>query len=133
MKVELMSPAGSYEALMSAIQAGCDAVYFGIEQLNMRARSSNNFTLEDLKKIAAIGKEQQVKMYLTLNTILYQHDMNLMKTIVQAAKRDGINAVIASDFAVMQFAKSIGMPVHISTQANVTNVETVAFFATFAD
>jgi putative protease len=89
MKVELMSPAGSYEALMSAIQAGCDSVYFGIEQLNMRARSSNNFTLEDLKKIAAIGKEQQVKMYLTLNTILYQHDMNLMKTIVRAAKRDG--------------------------------------------
>ncbi len=128
-----MSPAGSYEALMSAIQAGCDAVYFGIEQLNMRARSSNNFTLEDLQKIAAIGKEHQVKMYLTLNTILYQHDMNLMKTIVQAAKTDGINAVIASDFAVMQFAKSIGMPVHISTQANVTNVETVAFFATFAD
>lgn len=82
-----MSPAGSYEALMSAIQAGCDSVYFGIEQLNMRARSSNNFTLEDLKKIAAIGKEQQVKMYLTLNTILYQHDMNLMKTIVQAAKK----------------------------------------------
>jgi U32 family peptidase len=133
MKVELMSPAGSFEALMSAIQAGCDAVYFGIEQLNMRARSSNNFTLQDLQKIAAIGKEHQVKMYLTLNTILYQHDMNLMKTIVQAAKTDGINAVIASDFAVMQFAKSIGMPVHISTQANVTNVETVAFFATFAD
>ena len=133
MNVELMSPAGSYEALMSAIKAGCNSVYFGIEQLNMRARSSNNFTLEDLKKIAAIGKEQQVKMYLTLNTILYQHDMNLMKTIVQAAKTDGINAVIASDFAVMQFAKSIGMPVHISTQANVTNVETVAFFATFAD
>ncbi|MEY2996823.1 MAG: hypothetical protein RIQ82_202, partial [Bacteroidota bacterium] len=127
-----MSPAGSYEALMSAIQAGCDSVYFGIEQLNMRARSSNNFTLEDLQKIAAIGKEHQVKMYLTLNTILYQHDMNLMKTIVQAAKNDGINAVIASDFAVMQFAKSIGMPVHISTQANVTNVETVAFFAAFA-
>jgi putative protease len=133
MNVELMSPAGSYEALMSAIKAGCNSVYFGIEQLNMRARSSNNFTLEDLKKIAAIGKEHQVKMYLTLNTILYQHDMNLMKTIVQAAKDDGINAVIASDFAVMQFAKSIGMPVHISTQANVTNVETVAFFASFAD
>ena len=94
-----MSPAGSYEALMSAIQAGCDSVYFGIEQLNMRARSSNNFTLQDLQKIAAIGKEHQVKMYLTLNTILYQHDMNLMKTIVQAAKTDGINAVIASDFA----------------------------------
>ncbi|MFM6935738.1 MAG: peptidase U32 family protein [Flavobacteriales bacterium] len=133
MKVELMSPAGSYEALMSAIKAGCDSIYFGIEQLNMRARSSNNFTLEDLKKISAIGHEHNVKMYLTLNTILYQHDMNLMRTIVQAAKDDGINAVIASDFAVMQFAKQIGIPVHISTQANVTNVETVAFFASFAD
>ncbi len=133
MNVELMSPAGSYEALMSAIKAGCNSVYFGIEQLNMRARSSNNFTLSDLKKIASIGKEHQVKMYLTLNTILYQHDMNLMRTIVQAAKDERINAVIASDFAVMQFAKSIGMPVHISTQANVTNVETIAFFAPFAD
>ena len=133
MNVELMSPAGSYEALMSAIKAGCNSVYFGIEQLNMRARSSNNFTLSDLKKIASIGKEHQVKMYLTLNTILYQHDMNLMRTIVQAAKDERINAVIASDFAVMQFAKSIGMPVHISTQANVTNVETIAFFAPFAN
>jgi putative protease len=133
MKVELMAPAGSYEALMSAIKAGCNSVYFGIEQLNMRARSSNNFTLEDLKKIVSIGKEHKVKMYLTLNTILYQHDMNLMHSIVQAAKNDGINAIIASDVAVMQYAKQVGIPVHISTQTNVTNVETVAFFAAFAD
>ncbi len=133
MKVELMSPAGSYEALMAAIKAGCDSVYFGIEQLNMRARSSNNFTLEDLKKMASIGQEHHVKLYLTLNTILYQHDMNLMKKIVQTAKDEGIHAIIASDFAVMQFAKQIGIPVHISTQANVTNVETVEFFSAFAD
>lgn len=131
--VELMSPAGSYEALMAAIKAGCDSVYFGIEQLNMRARSSNNFTLEDLKKMASIGQEHHVKLYLTLNTILYQHDMNLMKKIVQTAKNEGIHAIIASDFAVMQFAKQIGIPVHISTQANVTNVETVEFFSAFAD
>jgi putative protease len=133
MKVELMSPAGSYEALMAAIKAGCDSVYFGIEQLNMRARSSNNFTLDDLKKMASIGQEHQVKLYLTLNTILYQHDMNLMKKIVQTAKDEGIHAIIASDFAVMQFAKQVGIPVHISTQANVTNVETVEFFSAFAD
>ncbi len=133
MKVELMSPAGSYEALMAAIKAGCDSVYFGIEQLNMRARSSNNFTLEDLKKMASIGQEHHVKLYLTLNTILYQHDMNLMKKIVQTAKNEGIHAIIASDFAVMQFAKQVGIPVHISTQANVTNVETVEFFSAFAD
>lgn len=128
-----MSPAGSFEALMAAIKAGCDSVYFGIEQLNMRARSSNNFTLEDLKKIAEIGKENNVKMYLTLNTILYEHDMNLMRNIVQAAKDNGIDAIIASDVAVMQFAKSINMTVHISTQANVTNVDTVSFYAPFAD
>jgi putative protease len=133
MKVELMAPAGSYEALMSAIKAECNSVYFGIEQLNMRARSSNNFTLEDLKKIASIGKEHNVKMYLTLNTILYQHDMNLMRSIVQAAKNDGIHAIIASDVAVMQYAKQVGIPIHISTQTNVTNVETVEFFAAFAD
>lgn len=133
MNLELMAPAGSYESLMAAIKAGCDSVYFGIEQLNMRARSSNNFTLQDLRRIAAIGKEHGVRMYLTLNTILYQHDMQLMRSIVQAARDEGIDAVIASDFAVMQFARQVGIPVHISTQANVTNVETVEFMAAFAD
>ncbi len=131
--IELMSPAGSYEALMAAIQAGCNSVYFGVEQLNMRARSSNNFTLEDLKKIAEIGKENNVKTYLTLNTILYDHDITLMKSIVNAAKENGVTAIIASDHAVMNYAKKIGMEIHISTQANVSNIDTVEFYANFAD
>ncbi len=131
--IELMSPAGSYEALMAAINAGCNSVYFGVEQLNMRARSSNNFTLEDLKKIAEIGKENNVKTYLTLNTILYDHDISLMKSIVSAAKENGVSAIIASDHAVMNYAKKIGMEIHISTQANVSNIDTVEFYANFAD
>jgi putative protease len=131
--IEIMSPAGSYEALMAAIKAGCNSVYFGVEQLNMRARSSNNFTLEDLKKIAEIGKENNVKTYLTLNTILYDHDITLMKSIVDAAKENGISAIIASDHAVMNYAKKIQMEIHISTQANVSNIDTVEFYANFAD
>ena len=132
-KIELMSPAGSYESLMGAIQGGCDSVYFGIEQLNMRARSSNNFTLDDLKKIAEICQEHSIKSYLTLNTILYDHDILLMKKIVDAAKENGITAVIAADHAVMNYAKKIGMELHISTQANVSNFETVEFYANYAD
>lgn len=128
-----MSPAGSYEALMAAIQAGCDSVYFGVEQLNMRARSSNNFTIEDLKKIAEIGKTHRVKTYLTMNTILYDHDILLMKSIVDAAKISGITAIIAADHAVMNYAKKIGVEIHISTQANVSNIDTVEFYANFAD
>jgi putative protease len=131
--IELMSPAGSYESLMAAIKAGCNSVYFGVEQLNMRARSSNNFTLEDLKRIAGIGREYQVKTYLTINTILYDHDISLMKNIVDAAKREGITAIIAADHAVMNYAKKIGMAIHISTQANVSNIDTVEFYAGFAD
>jgi putative protease len=131
--IELMSPAGSYESLIAAIHAGCNSVYFGVEQLNMRARSSNNFTLEDLKKIAEIGKENNVKTYLTLNTILYDHDITLMKSIVNAGKENGVTAIIASDHAVMNYAKKIGMEIHISTQANVSNIDTVEFYANFAD
>jgi len=131
--IELMSPAGSYEALMAAIHAGCNSVYFGVEQLNMRARSSNNFTLEDLKRIVEIGKENNVKTYLTLNTILYDHDITLMKSIVNAAKENGVTAIIASDHAVMNYAKKIGMEIHISTQANVSNIDTVEFYANFVD
>ncbi|MCX6190578.1 MAG: U32 family peptidase, partial [Bacteroidetes bacterium] len=131
--IELMAPAGSYESLMAAINAGCNAVYFGVEQLNMRARSSNNFTLEDLKRIAEIGQEHDIKTYLTLNTILYDHDINLMKTIVNAAKENGVTAIIAADHAVMNYAKKIGMEIHISTQANVSNIDTVEFYANFAD
>lgn len=131
--IELMSPAGSFESLMAAIKAGCNSVYFGVEQLNMRAKSSNNFTLEDLRRVAEIGKENQVKTYLTLNTILYDHDIALMKSIVSAAKESGITAIIAADHAVMNYAKKIGMEIHVSTQANVSNIDTVEFYANFAD
>lgn len=128
-----MAPVGSYESLMAAINAGCDSVYFGVEQLNMRARSSINFTTEDLGKISDICKEHNVRTYLTMNTILYSHDIALMKTIAHAAKEYGINAIITSDHAAMSYCKSIGLPVHISTQTNVTNVETVEFYAAYAD
>jgi putative protease len=128
-----MSPAGSYEALMAAIHAGCNSVYFGVEQLNMRARSANNFTLEDLKKIANICKEHNVKSYLTLNTVLYDHDINLMKSIVNTAKESGITAIIAADHAVMNYAKKIGMELHVSTQANISNIDTIEFYANYAD
>ncbi|MBK6833654.1 MAG: U32 family peptidase [Bacteroidetes bacterium] len=128
-----MSPAGSYEALMAAIHAGCNSVYFGVEQLNMRARSANNFTLEDLKNIANICKEHNVKSYLTLNTVLYDHDINLMKSIVNTAKESGITAIIAADHAVMNYAKKIGMELHVSTQANISNIDTIEFYANYAD
>lgn len=128
-----MSPAGSYESLMTAIKAGCDSVYFGVEQLNMRARSANNFTLDDLRRIADVGREHDVKTYLTLNTILYDHDITLMKTIVDAAKESGITAIIASDHAVMNYARKTGVEIHISTQANVSNFDTVEFYSAFAD
>jgi len=131
--IELMSPAGSYEALMAAINAGCNSVYFGVEQLNMRARSANNFTLEDLKNIANICKENNVKSYLTLNTVLYDHDINLMKSIVNTAKESGITAIIAADHAVMNYAKKIGMELHVSTQANISNIDTIEFYANYAD
>jgi len=128
-----MSPAGSFESLRAAIKAGCNSVYFGIEQLNMRARSSINFTLEDLKEIAEIGKENKVKTYLTLNTILYDHDIQLMKSIVDTAKESGVSAIIAADHAAMNYAKKIGMNIHISTQANVSNIDTVEFYSAYAD
>ena len=130
---ELLAPCGSWESLMAAIQAGGDAVYFGIEQLNMRSRSSINFTLEDLEKIAEIAEKHKIKTYITLNTILYDYDLALMRSIVDKAKESKITALIASDHAVMNYAKKVGMPVHISTQANITNIETVEFYAQFAD
>lgn len=131
--IELMAPAGSFEALMAAIQAGADSVYFGIEQLNMRAKSSINFTLEDLREIAKRCNDNGVRSYITLNTIIYDHDLSLIKTIVNAAKDAGIDAIIASDQAVINYAFSVGMEVHISTQLNVTNVETVKFYSHFSD
>ncbi|MBT5740540.1 U32 family peptidase [Candidatus Woesearchaeota archaeon] len=131
--VEIMAPAGSYESLHAAINAGADSVYFGIEQLNMRARAANNFTTEDLKKIVAICKKNNVKTYLTLNTIMYDHDLTLMKKICDTAKNSGVSAVICSDIAAMSYAKSIGLEIHLSTQANISNIEAVKFYAQFAD
>lgn len=132
-KVEILAPVGSFESLAAAVQAGANAVYFGVEQLNMRARAANNFTLEDMVSIVNTCNANGIKAYLTLNTILYDHDIQLMRRLVRAAKMAGVDAVIASDFAVMHEAKAIGLPVHVSTQANVSNVETVAFFAPYAD
>ena len=132
-KIEIMAPAGSYESLEAAIKAGADSVYFGIEQLNMRARASNNFTLDDLKKIVKRCGKSRIRTYLTLNTILYDHDINLMHKICDAAKKSGISAVIVSDVAAMDYANSIGLEVHISTQANVSNLETIKFYSKFAD
>lgn len=131
--IEIMAPVGSFEALAAALQAKAHSIYFGVAQLNMRARRAGGFTLDDLPKIAALCKQDGVKTYLTLNTVLYDHDMKMMQRIVDAAKSAGIDAVIAADHAAMQYAKSIEMPVHISTQANVTNVASVAFYAHFAD
>ncbi|MEM3126598.1 MAG: U32 family peptidase [Candidatus Woesearchaeota archaeon] len=132
-KVEIMSPVGSFESLSAAIKAGADSIYFGVEQLNMRARSSNNFTIEDLKKIAQICKENNVKSYLTLNTIMYDHDLNLMKKICNSAKESGVSAVIASDISAISYANEIGLEVHLSTQVNITNIEAVKFYSKFAD
>ncbi len=132
-RIELMAPAGSFDALQAAIDNGADSVYFGIEQLNMRARSSINFTLEDLKEIAQRCNEVDVRTYITLNTIIYDHDLALVKTIINTAVEAGITAVIASDQGVIAYARSVGMEVHISTQLNITNVETLKFYALFAD
>lgn len=131
--MELMAPAGSFEALQAAIQSGTDSVYFGVEQLNMRAKSSINFTLADLPEIARRCEKENVRSYLTLNTIIYDHDLTIIKKLTKEVKEAGITAVIASDQAVINYAKSIGVEVHISTQLNVTNIETVKFYANFAD
>lgn len=132
-QVELMSPAGSFESMMAAIQGGADSVYFGVEQLNMRARATMNFTVEDLPEIAELCKKHNVRSYLTLNTIVYDHDLSLMKMVVNEANKAGITAVIASDQAVIAYARTLNMEVHISTQLNITNLETVRFYSLFAD
>ena len=131
--IEIMAPAGSWQSLQAAIQGGANSVYFGIEQLNMRARSSNNFTLKDLVEIAELCNKKNIKTYITLNTIIYDHDLILMKKIVDTAKQAGITAIIASDQATISYVASVNMEVHISTQTNVTNLETIRFFANFAD
>ena len=132
-KVEIMAPAGSFEALAAAIKAGADAVYFGAGELNMRARSSANFSLQDLSRIARKCKKSGVKSYLTLNIVVYDSEMAEIRAICDAAKKSGISAVIASDIAVIQYAYSIGLPTHISVQANICNLEAVKFFAQYAE
>ncbi|MCX2742682.1 U32 family peptidase [Mangrovivirga sp. M17] len=132
-KIELMSPAGNFESMMAAIQGGADSIYFGVEQLNMRARATMNFTIDDLEEIARICSENNVRTYLTLNTIIYDHDLSLMKMIIDRVKEAGITAIIASDQAVISYAFSQGVEVHISTQSNITNIETVRFYSHFAD
>jgi len=132
-KIELMAPAGNFESLQAALDNGCDSVYFGVEQLNMRARSTVNFTLEDLKEIANRCEAKNVRSYLTLNTIIYDHDLSVVKTLLNKAKETNITAVIASDQAVIAMARAIGMEVHISTQLNITNIETIKFYSLFAD
>ncbi len=132
-KIELMAPAGNWESLMAALNAGADSIYFGVEQMNMRARATMNFTLDDLPEIAKRCQAKNVRTYLTLNTIVYDHDLSIVKTLVNAVKEHGITAVIASDQAVIGYARSCGVEVHISTQLNVTNIETVKFYALFAD
>ncbi|PQV49705.1 putative protease [Jejuia pallidilutea] len=132
-KIELMAPAGNFESLQAALDNGADSVYFGVEQLNMRARASINFTLDDLDEISKRCKAKNVRTYLTLNTIIYDHDLSIVKTLVKKAKEADITAVIAMDQAVIAMAREANMEVHISTQINITNIETVKFYAMFAD
>ncbi|WP_250433703.1 peptidase U32 family protein [Hanstruepera flava] len=132
-KIELMAPAGNFESLQAALDNGADSVYFGVEQLNMRARASINFTLDDLPEISKRCQEKGVRTYLTLNTIIYDHDLSIVKTLVKKAKEASITAVIAMDQAVIAIAREFDMEVHISTQINITNIETVKFYTMFAD
>ncbi len=131
--IELMAPAGNFESLQAAIDNGADSVYFGVEQLNMRARASMNFVLDDLPEIAKRCSVKNIRTYLTLNTIIYDHDLSIVKTLVNKAKAANISAIIAMDQAVIAYARSAGMEVHISTQINITNIETAKFYALFAD
>jgi U32 family peptidase len=131
--IEIMAPVGSYESLMAAIEGGADSVYFGVEQLNMRAKSSANLTIADLHEIVRIAGQNNVRTYLTVNTVLYDDDLPVMRSIVDAAKESGLTAIIASDQAAINYANSIGVEVHISTQVNISNVEALKFYARYAD
>ena len=132
-QIEIMAPVGSWESLSAALQAGATSIYFGIEHLNMRSRSSANFTTADLHTIVRRCREAGVKTYLTLNTVIYPEDLPLMRTIVDNARQAGVDAIIASDIAVMQYANEQGVEVHLSTQLNIANPEAVRFYAQFAD
>lgn len=128
-----MSPAGSYESLMAAINAGAGSIYFGVGALNMRSRSAANFTLDDLQQITDICREHNVSSYLTVNTIVYNDEIQKAHELLDTAKRCQVTAIIASDMAVIQYARQIGLEIHLSTQCNVTNVEAVRYYAQFAD
>jgi U32 family peptidase len=132
-EIEIMAPAGSYDSMTAAIQGGADSIYFGVEQLNMRAASSDNFTLNDLKNIVSICKENDLKSYLTINVIVYDKEIEQMKEMVEAAAESGISAIIASDQSVINHAFSSGMEVHLSTQLNISNVEAIKFYSQWAD
>lgn len=131
--IEIMAPAGSYESLMAAIQAGADSVYFGVEQLNMRAASSVNFTLDDLKKISAICRDNNIKNYLTVNVVVFDDEIGQMHRIINAAVESGVSAVIASDLSVINYASVAGIDVHLSTQLNISNTEALKFYSRWAD
>jgi putative protease len=132
-KIEVTAPVGSWESLMAAIEAGADSVYFGVGILNMRARSSVNFTLNDLVKISRICRKNNMKSYLTMNTVIFDKEVKEMKRVINSAKKNGITAIIASDHAVIQYARSVEMPVHMSTQTNITNLEAVKYWSQVAD
>ena len=130
---EIMAPVGCRESLAAAIKAGANSIYFGIGKLNMRSHSANAFTIEDLKEIAAVCHQHDVKSYLTVNTIIYGEDLPTMREIIDAAKEANISAVIASDVAVMTYCREVGQEVHLSTQLNISNIEALKFYAQFAD
>ncbi len=132
-QIEILAPVGSFESLQAAINAGANSIYFGVEQLNMRTRSSKSFEIEDIKTISSICKLNGLKAYLTLNTIMYEHDMQLLKSILKVAKQEEIDAVIAADFSVIDYCSQMKIPLHISTQANISNIESVNFFSRYAD
>ena len=132
-EIEIMAPAGSYESLMAAIQGGADSVYFGVEQLNMRAASSNNFTLDDLRNISSICKKNHLRSYLTVNVVVYDNEIEQMHRIIDAAVESGITAVIASDLSVINYAFKAGIEIHLSTQLNITNTEALKFYSKWAD
>jgi putative protease len=132
-KIELLAPAGSFGCLQAAINSGADAIYFGVEQLNMRTKSVAPFLISDIKQVAAVCKAHKIKSYITLNTVMYDHDIRLLQNILSEVKKQGIDAVIAADFAVIQYCRQLNIPLHVSTQANVSNIEAVEFFSSFAD
>ncbi|MDH3004505.1 MAG: U32 family peptidase [Candidatus Shikimatogenerans sp. JK-2022] len=131
-KIELLSPIGNYESLYAAINAGADSIYFGVEQLNMRALNSN-FNINDIKKITYICKKFKIKAYLTLNTIIYDHDILLVKKILKLSKKYNINGIIAMDNFVINYSNKLNLPIHISTQVNITNIETLKFYSKFSN